>query len=68
MMLLYSDMLAMLPVQFMDFALAKSAMTSIPVKEHLPAPPMVLVRRTGLSLTPAAEYLVELLRKRPSNA
>ena len=67
MILLYSDMLAMLPVQFMQFALAKSAMTSIPVKEHLPAPPMVMVRRSGLSLTPAAEYLVELLRRRPTD-
>jgi LysR family transcriptional regulator, regulator of abg operon len=66
MMLLYSDMLAMLPVQFMQFALAKGAMTSIPVKENLPAPPMVMVRRAGLSLTPAAEYLVELMRKRPA--
>ena len=65
--MLYSDMLAMLPVQSMQFALAKSALTSIPVKEHLPAPPMVMVRRSGLSLTPAAEYLVELLRRRPTD-
>ena len=66
MMLLYSHMLAMLPVQFMQFDLAKGATTSIPVKENLPARPMAMVRRSGLSLTPAAEYLVELLRKRPA--
>jgi LysR family transcriptional regulator of abg operon len=65
MSLLYSDMLAMLPIQFTQFALVKSAMTSIPVRESLPAPPMVLIRRAGLSLTPAAEYFVELLRTRP---
>ena len=39
----YSDMLAMLPVQFLQFAPAKGAITSIPVREHLPAPSMVLV-------------------------
>ena len=66
MALVYSDMLAMLPVQFLQFALAKGAITSIPVLEHLPAPAMVLVRRAGLSLTPAAEFFVELLRKRPA--
>jgi DNA-binding transcriptional LysR family regulator len=64
MLLLYSDMLAMLPIQFTQFALVKNAMTSIPVRESLPAPSMVLIRRAGLSLTPAAEYLVELLRTR----
>ena len=68
MALLYSDMLAMVPIQFTHFALAKDALTSVPVKEHLPAPAMVLVRRAGLSLTPAAEYLVELLRKRSAAA
>ena len=66
MTLVYSDMLAMLPVQFLQFALAKDAITSIPVQEHVPAPTMALVRRAGLSLTPAAEYFVELLRKRPA--
>jgi LysR family transcriptional regulator of abg operon len=64
MTLLYSDMLAMLPVQFTQFSLAAESMTAIPVREALPAPPMVLVRRAGLSLTPAAEFFVELLRKR----
>jgi DNA-binding transcriptional LysR family regulator len=64
MLLLYSDMLAMLPIQFTQFALVKNAMTSIPVRESLPAPSMVLIRRAGLSLTPAAEYLVDLLRTR----
>jgi LysR family transcriptional regulator, regulator of abg operon len=62
MMLLYSDMLAMVPVQFTEFVLAAQAVTSIPVKESLPAPAMVLIRRSGLPLTPAAEYFGELLR------
>ena len=63
MALLYSDMLAMVPIQFTEFVLAAQALTSIRVKESLPAPAMVLIRRSGLPLTPAAEYFVELLRK-----
>lgn len=62
MTLLYSDMLAMVPIQFTEFTLASTAVASIHVKERLTAPPMVLIRRAGLSLTPAAEYFVELLR------
>ncbi len=67
MALVYGDMLAMVPLQFTDFALAKGAVTSIPVKERLPAPAMVLIKRSGLSLTPAAEYFVDLLRSQNQN-
>jgi LysR family transcriptional regulator, regulator of abg operon len=63
--LLHSDVLAMMPVQFTEFVLVKKAITSIAVIETLPAPPIVLVRRAGFSLTPAADYFVELLRNRP---
>ena len=65
MTLVYSDMLAMVPLQFTDFALAKGALISVAVKESLPAPTMVLIRRSGLSLTPAADYFVDLLRPSP---
>jgi LysR family transcriptional regulator of abg operon len=63
--LLHSDVLAMMPVQFTQFALIQKVITSIPVIEKLPAPPIVLVRRSGFSLTPAADYFVELLRNQP---
>jgi LysR family transcriptional regulator, regulator of abg operon len=66
--LLHSDLLAMMPVQFTQFALVQKAITSIPVTETLPAPPIVLVRRGGFSLTPAADYFVALLRNRPPKA
>ena len=66
--LLHSDVLAMMPMQFTQFSLVKKAITAIPVIEKLPAPPMVLVRRAGFSLTPAADYFVELLRNRPPQA
>jgi LysR family transcriptional regulator of abg operon len=66
--LLHSDVLAMMPVQFTQFELIQNAITSIPVIEPLPAPPIVLVQRAGFSLTPAAEYFVELLRNRTLKA
>lgn len=62
--LLYTDLLAMMPVQFTEFAVIAKEIKSIPVIEKLPAPPMVLVRRSGLSLTPAAQFFVELLHKK----
>ena len=66
MALAYSDMLAMLPVQFTELPLTGGVLARIPVAERLPAPPIVLVRRAGLLLTPAAEAFVDLLRRRPS--
>jgi LysR family transcriptional regulator of abg operon len=62
MTLISSDLLAMVPLQFTNFPLARDAVISIPVKEHLPGPTIVLVRRSGLSLTPAAQYFVDLLQ------
>jgi LysR family transcriptional regulator, regulator of abg operon len=58
----------LMPMQFTQFSLVKKAIVAIPVIEKLPAPPMVLVRRAGFSLTPAADYFVELLRNRPTPA
>jgi LysR family transcriptional regulator of abg operon len=55
-------MLAMVPLQFTDYPLAKGAVISIPMKERLAGPPIVLIRRSGLSLTPAAQYFVDLLQ------
>ncbi len=56
-----TDLLAMLPRQWMDWPLAHNALTQIPIEEHLSAPDIVLVRRADLPLTPAAEYLCDLL-------
>jgi LysR family transcriptional regulator, regulator of abg operon len=57
----YSDVLGMLPIQFTEFELIKKALVQIRINETLPAPPIVLVRRAGLLLTPAAERFVDLL-------
>lgn len=59
----YSDMIAMLPVQFTEFPLTRDALQRIPVKEALPAPPIYIVRRAGLPLTPAAEHFCDLIRR-----
>jgi LysR family transcriptional regulator, regulator of abg operon len=66
--LAYSDLLAMLPKQWNDFSLAQGALQAIHVKEHLPAPSIVLIRRPELPLTPAAEFFCDLLRRHATDA
>jgi LysR family transcriptional regulator, regulator of abg operon len=56
-----TDLLAMVPMQWEDFAATQGTLQPIHVREHLPAPDMVLVTRHGLPLTPAAEHLCDLL-------
>jgi DNA-binding transcriptional LysR family regulator len=56
-----SDLLAMLPVQWDAFALTQDAIEVVRIREVLPAPAIVLVKRPDLPLTPAAEYLVDML-------
>lgn len=57
----YTDALCMLPIQFAEFELIEKALVQIRINESLPASPIVLVRRAGLLLTPAAECFVDLL-------
>jgi LysR family transcriptional regulator, regulator of abg operon len=61
--LAYSDLLAMVPVQWADFPVTAHMLAPIAVKEPLPAPPIAIVRRGGLPLTPAAEFFVDLVRR-----
>ncbi|WP_290873917.1 LysR substrate-binding domain-containing protein [Aquabacterium sp.] len=56
-----TDLLAMLPRQWGDFPLTADALQVIPVREVLPAPDIVLIRRPDLPLTPAGEHLVDLM-------
>jgi LysR family transcriptional regulator, regulator of abg operon len=57
-----TDLLAMVPVQWLNLVFA-SSLAPIKVKETLPAPPIVVIRRAGLPLTPAAQHLLDLLRR-----
>jgi LysR family transcriptional regulator, regulator of abg operon len=58
-----TDLLAMVPVQWTAFDVTARALAPILVKEKLSAPPLVMIRRGGLPLTPAAEYFVDLMRR-----
>ena len=58
-----SDMLMMLPVQWAQVPLFRDHLQVIDVEEQLPAPPISIVQRTGLPLTPAAEYFCDMMRR-----
>lgn len=61
--LVNSDLLMMLPAQWTQSPLLKDHVQPIHVREPLPAPPVSLVRRGGLPLTPAAEYFCDMMRR-----
>ena len=64
-----SDILAMVPVQCMDFPPMTDLLAIIPLREVLAAPTIVIIRRASLPLTPAATHLADLmLRAAPSPA
>ncbi|NML16467.1 LysR substrate-binding domain-containing protein [Azohydromonas caseinilytica] len=56
-----TDLLAFLPRQWSEFALAREALQAIPIRERIPAPAIVMIRRPDLPLMPAAEYFSDLL-------
>lgn len=62
-----SDLLAMVPAQWERFEMTGKALTTIKVEEKLTAPPLVLVRRSDLPLTPAAVHLLDLMRRATSH-
>lgn len=61
--LVYSDVLMMAPAQWLQSPLLRDKVSPIRVRELLPAPPICLIRRAGLPLTPAAEYFCDLMRR-----
>lgn len=61
--LAHTDLLAMVPVQWLRFSPIAGTLQAITVREALPAPDIVLIRRAALPLTPAATFLVDLLRR-----
>ena len=66
--LAHTDLLAMLPVQWVDFPLTRDTLARLPVREQLPAPDIVLIRRPDLPLTPAAEFLCDALLRHAGQA
>ena len=58
-----SDLLTMVPVQWTQFAAVAQSLAPLRLKEIFTAPSIVIVRRAGLPLTPAAEFLLDLMRR-----
>jgi DNA-binding transcriptional LysR family regulator len=58
-----SDLLAMAPSQWLDSPLANKVLTTIPVKEELAAPSIIIVMRADVPPAPAASFLLDLMRR-----
>jgi LysR family transcriptional regulator of abg operon len=58
-----SDLLAMAPAQWKDSPIANRLLTTIPVKEQLSAPPIIVVARADVPLAPAASFLLDLMKR-----
>ena len=61
-----SDLLAMVPSQWQQFELTRDVLTTISVGEELSAPPLVVIRRADLPLTPAATHMLDLMQRAAS--
>ena len=59
----YSDLLMMVPLQWIKFPLWKDVLVQIRVQEPLPAPPICIIQRAGMPLTPAAEHFRTLVQR-----
>ena len=58
-----SDLLTILPIQWLEFGLAGERIQQIKLNETLQAAPVCVVRRGDLPLTPLAERLCDMIRK-----
>jgi LysR family transcriptional regulator, regulator of abg operon len=58
-----TDMLAIAPRQYATSSLLADFVRQVPVKERLAGPSLFLIKRAAIPLTPAAEYLADLLRR-----
>jgi LysR family transcriptional regulator of abg operon len=62
-----ADLLAMFPQQWLGLARSTGLLAHIQLRERLEAPPILMVTRSSLPLTPAAEYLADLMRRAALN-
>jgi LysR family transcriptional regulator, regulator of abg operon len=58
-----SDLLAMAPPQWVDSPFANRIIATIPVKEELSAAPIIIVARLDVPLAPAADFLLDLMKR-----
>ena len=61
--LISTDMLAITPRQYAHSARLADCVQQIAIKEKLAGPSLYLIQRAAIPLTPAAEYLTDLLRR-----
>lgn len=59
----YSDLLILLPIQWTQAPLFREALQPIRVAEALPSPPICIVQRNSMPLTPAAGYFCDMVRR-----
>jgi LysR family transcriptional regulator, regulator of abg operon len=57
------DLLGFLPAQWNEFPITRDTLAVINIKEKLPAPDIVLIRRPDLPLTPAADHFCDLMKR-----
>jgi DNA-binding transcriptional LysR family regulator len=58
-----SDLLVVVPQQWLDFPTTREFLEQVRVREQLTAPAIYMVRRRRMPLTPAAQYLYDLLSR-----
>lgn len=63
-----SDLLAMVPMQWVAFPFTAETLISIDIGEPLPTRPIAIIKRAGFPLTPAAQFLADLVRRYQSHA
>ena len=62
-----SDLITILPQQWLNFAEVTGLLAPIAISERLAAPPICIVSRATLPLTPAAQHLSDLFRRAAMN-
>jgi DNA-binding transcriptional LysR family regulator len=58
-----SDLLAMAPAHWTDSPIASHLLTTIKVREELSAAPIIAVTRTDVPLAPAADFLLDVMKR-----
>lgn len=58
-----TNLLTIVPIQWLDFATESQEITAIPIVDAMPAAPVCIVRRGDYPLTPLAEKLCDITRK-----
>ncbi len=61
--LMNSDILAMVPMEWVDSPMLQGLLEEFHLDRPFAAPPLVMVHRTGIGLTPAGEHFSHLIQR-----